>query len=104
MSSLPVSVPGGEQVSQDSMSVTGVRPVRTCIGCRARCARGDLLRVVAVDGVVCPDPQMRLGGRGAWLHPECLAAAQRRRAFARALRQSGPLDVRPLEEWVNGTG
>jgi len=51
-----------------------------------------LLRVVAVSdravtGVV-PDPARRRPGRGAHLHPDpaCLALAERRRAFGRALR------------------
>lgn len=39
-------------------------------------------------------------GRGAWLHPasQCLHAAIRRRAFARALRISGSPDVSGVEE------
>jgi predicted RNA-binding protein YlxR (DUF448 family) len=41
------------------------------------------------------DLRRRIGGRGAWLHPDpdCLDKAERRRAFARALRVPGPLDV-----------
>ena len=41
-------------------------PVRTCVGCRARERSTELLRVVAVDGVVVPDPgtASRVGGRG----------------------------------------
>ncbi|MDQ3887557.1 MAG: YlxR family protein [Actinomycetota bacterium] len=70
-------------------------PVRTCVGCRTREATTGLLRVVAVDGMLIPDPRRRLPGRGAWLHPdpECLRAAERRRAFPRALRTQGPLDT-----------
>ncbi|MGI5129077.1 YlxR family protein [Pseudonocardia sp. CA-107938] len=69
--------------------------MRTCIGCRSRSAAGVLLRVVVVDGVLTPDPRRRLPGRGAWLHPapECLARADRRSAFPRALRVPGPLPV-----------
>ena len=37
-------------------------PVRTCVGCRTRAPAGDLLRVVAVDGVLTPDPRRRLPG------------------------------------------
>jgi predicted RNA-binding protein YlxR (DUF448 family) len=69
--------------------------VRTCIGCRTRERITAVFRVVAVDGVVVPDPRHRLPGRGAWLHPDegCLLAAERRRAFGRALRVSEPLDT-----------
>ena len=68
-------------------------PVRTCIGCRERAAKSELLRVVAgsdADGqpAVVPDPDGTAPGRGAHLHPtpECFDLAVRRRAFARALR------------------
>ncbi len=46
-------------------------------------------------GCSSPDPRRRLPGRGAWLHPvpECLARAERRSAFPRALRVPGPLDA-----------
>ncbi|MFC3961957.1 YlxR family protein [Nocardia jiangsuensis] len=81
-------------------------PVRTCIGCRKRELAADLLRIVvraedAGDGAptVVPDPRHRLPGRGAWLHPvsSCLSAAHKRRAFGRALRVSGHLDISALE-------
>src|SRR3954453_9909957 len=67
-------------------------PVRTCVGCRQRAAKRELLRVVASDrgaGLeVVPDPAGRAPGRGAHLHPTsaCLELALRRRAFARALK------------------
>ncbi|MET8426624.1 YlxR family protein [Nocardia sp. NPDC059091] len=83
-------------------------PVRTCIGCRRRELAADLMRVVAQgsasgqDVVVIPDPRHRLPGRGAWLHPSsaCLSQAVRRRAFGRALRVSGHLDISALEHYV----
>ncbi len=70
-------------------------PLRTCVGCRTRGAATGLLRVVAVDRTLVPDPRRRLPGRGAWLHPdsECLRAAERRRAFPRALRTQETLDT-----------
>ena len=70
-------------------------PERTCVGCRVRERSTALLRVVAVDGVVIPDPRHRLPGRGAWLHPDpgCLDMAERRRAFGRALRLTEQLDT-----------
>jgi predicted RNA-binding protein YlxR (DUF448 family) len=93
-------------------------PIRSCIGCRQRAAAAELLRVVvapdaigeAQSGVshppealpVVPDPRHRAPGRGAWLHrdPGCVELAQRRRAFARALRVPGPLDPTPVREYV----
>ena len=54
-----------------------------------------MLRVVAVDGTLVPDPRRRHSGRGAWMHPDigCLRLAERRRAFPRALRSAGTLDT-----------
>ena len=70
-------------------------PVRTCVGCRQRAAAGELLRVVAVEGALVPDPSRRLPGRGAHVHPVvwCLDLAEKRRAFPRALRVPAPLDA-----------
>jgi hypothetical protein len=73
-----------------------------------------LLRVVAAPvssdslagqpgcALVVPDPRRRASGRGAWLHrdPRCVALAERRRAFARALRVLGALDPAPVREYV----
>jgi predicted RNA-binding protein YlxR (DUF448 family) len=80
----------------------GVEPVRTCVGCRVRAAKSDLLRVVAVEGVLLPDRRGTSIGRGAHLHldPDCLALAERRRAFPRALRLEGPLDAAILQTYV----
>ncbi|HYB87251.1 MAG TPA: YlxR family protein [Streptosporangiaceae bacterium] len=76
--------------------------VRTCVGCRVRTAKSDLLRVVARDGEIVPDPQARLPGRGAYLHlsQKCFEQAGRRRAFARALRLPGPLATGALGEYL----
>ena len=82
--------------------------VRTCIGCRHRADKTDLVRVVAVQGptttVVTPDPHGTLPGRGAHLHPpaRCLDLATRRKAFGRALRVEGPLDLDALQSVVAG--
>ncbi|MBV9487044.1 MAG: YlxR family protein [Frankiaceae bacterium] len=80
----------------------GVEPVRTCVGCRVRAAKSDLLRVVAVDGALLPDHRGTSPGRGAHLHPtaECLELAVRRRAFPRALKAEGPLDPTSLSAYV----
>ncbi|WP_395108750.1 YlxR family protein [Actinomadura sp. SCN-SB] len=75
-------------------------PQRTCVGCRVRAAKTDLLRLVVVEGVIVPDPAGRLPGRGAHLHPDlgCLELAERRRAFPRAFRLAGPLDTGVLRD------
>jgi uncharacterized protein len=84
-------------------------PQRTCVGCRRRVDRAELLRVVAVEGECVPDPRGRLPGRGASVHPDlvCFDLAERRQAFTRALRVPGPLDTRTLrafvEEWQGAT-
>ena len=77
-------------------------PVRTCVGCRERAAKSELLRVVAGAGVLVPDPAGRLPGRGASVHPDprCVDLAEKRRAFPRALRQAGPLDVGPVRDFL----
>ncbi|MFC5993157.1 YlxR family protein [Pseudonocardia hispaniensis] len=76
------------------------------MGCRTRASSDGLLRVVAVDGVLVPDPRRRLPGRGAWLHPdlECLGRAERRSAFSRALRVPGSLDVSEVRSHLQPTG
>jgi predicted RNA-binding protein YlxR (DUF448 family) len=84
-------------------------PVRTCVGCRERAPIDALWRVVARDGTVVPDPGRRLPGRGAHLHPDprCLDLAERRRAFPRALRVAGSLNLGPLRDaldHVEGSG
>jgi predicted RNA-binding protein YlxR (DUF448 family) len=73
-------------------------PLRTCVGCRRQAPAAELLRVVARDGAVVPDPGRRLPGRGAHLHRDeaCLTSAVRRRALPRALRVEGPLDLTVL--------
>jgi uncharacterized protein len=79
------------------------------VGCRSRATQSALLRVVAVgDGTgvdtprLTPDPDRRLPGRGASVHPDprCVDLADKRRAFPRALRLTGPLDVTPVREHV----
>ncbi|WP_242613793.1 YlxR family protein [Herbihabitans rhizosphaerae] len=48
------------------------------------------------------DPRRRLPGRGAWIHPDpdCLRLAERRRAFPRALRVQGPLEIDAVRTWL----
>jgi predicted RNA-binding protein YlxR (DUF448 family) len=87
---------------------SGGGPVRTCVGCRKRAAKRELLRVTAgsVEGhlAVVPDPGSTAPGRGAHLHPtpECHDLAVRRKAFARALRLAAGagLTSAPVEAYV----
>jgi predicted RNA-binding protein YlxR (DUF448 family) len=59
-----------------------------------------LLRVVGRGNEVVPDPQARLPGRGAYLHPSqgCFEQAQRRKAFGRALRMPAPVETGRLRQ------
>ncbi|WP_329198784.1 MULTISPECIES: YlxR family protein [unclassified Streptomyces] len=79
-------------------------PERTCVGCRERAAKSDLLRIVAIEDECVPDPRGTLPGRGAYLHPAvvCLDQAVRRRAFPRALRSAGALDTEALRKALAG--
>ncbi|MFE0387965.1 YlxR family protein [Streptomyces bungoensis] len=80
-------------------------PERTCVGCRERAAKDDLLRIVKSGDACVPDPRGTLPGRGAYVHPAlvCLDLAVRRRAFPRALRVPGALDAKALRRYVEQT-
>ncbi|MDP3209300.1 MAG: YlxR family protein [Rhodoglobus sp.] len=68
------------------------------MGCRTRAQASLLLRVVARDGEVVPDPSATLPGRGAWVHPtvQCVESSAKRRAFGRALKVTNALDATQL--------
>ncbi len=85
-------------------------PTRTCVGCRGTDSWSALLRVVAEKDETGrarlePDPRHRLPGRGAWLHPtsDCFDQAIRRRAFARALRVSAPVETGAVAAYLEQT-
>ncbi|MFI6729703.1 YlxR family protein [Streptomyces sp. R-74717] len=77
-------------------------PERTCVGCRERAAKSELLRIVAEGDACVPDPRGTLPGRGAYLHPVsvCLDLAVRRRAFPRAFKAKGPFDPAAVQRFV----
>jgi len=83
-----------------------MEPVRTCLGCRQRAPRSSLVRVVARDGAVVVDALAQLSGRGAWVHGthDCVDTATVRRAWARALREPGPLDVASILTFIGSAG
>ncbi|WP_286157479.1 YlxR family protein [Streptosporangium nondiastaticum] len=72
------------------------------MGCRERAAKGDLLRIVMIEGACVPDLRGTLPGRGASVHPTlvCLDLAVRRRAFPRAFKSPGPLDTAELRRCI----
>ncbi|MEO9324861.1 YlxR family protein [Nocardioides sp. C4-1] len=97
-------------VVQQSSSPVRPEPVRTCVGCRRRAAKRELLRVTAgsdADGrpAAVPDPTATAPGRGAHLHPttECFDLAVRRKAFGRALRAGPHLSGAPVGEYLAST-
>ncbi|WP_084543726.1 YlxR family protein [Boudabousia marimammalium] len=81
-------------MSSDIALASGM-PARMCVGCRQADGVSRLLRLVVHDGVLIVDRKRTLPGRGAWIHPrlECVAKAEKQRAFLRAFRLS-QLEVR----------
>jgi predicted RNA-binding protein YlxR (DUF448 family) len=69
-------------------------PERTCVGCRGRAPKASLLRFVAREGHVAPDPTGSAPGRGAYVHRTgaCIDRALARGALDRALRTAGVHD------------
>jgi uncharacterized protein len=62
-------------------------PERSCVGCRERAPKAELVRVARTPAGVRVDPHGNAPGRGAYVHrdPACVAAALRKGAFASAL-------------------
>jgi predicted RNA-binding protein YlxR (DUF448 family) len=65
-----------------------VTPIRTCAGCRQRAGKPELLRAVVDGDRIRLDPEMRLPGRGVYLHraAACIEAAGRG-GLSRSLRR-----------------
>lgn len=62
-------------------------PIRMCCVCRNRHEKSQLIRVVKYNSEVKLDHDKKLPGRGAYIckSKDCIEAAQKRRAFERAL-------------------
>ncbi len=80
---------------------------RTCIGCRARRGQNEMTRLALArtegGARVEWDPRRRLGGRGAWLcrgSRACLASALKKKAFGRAFKVTGTLDLKEVETLI----
>lgn len=84
-------------------------PVRTCIGCRMAGPVSDLYRIALEEDASHPSVPQRvvidsarsIPGRGAWLHPnnDCFERALKKRAFARAFRIQGDLNIEQLRKF-----
>jgi len=63
-------------------------PERSCVGCRERAPKAELVRVARTPAGVRVDPHGNAPGRGAYVHRDraCVAAALRKGALASALR------------------
>ena len=62
--------------------------VRTCVGCRQRGIRQDLLRITFSKVKLSFDSGKSKPGRGCWVHPtsSCISAALNGQSISRALR------------------
>lgn len=94
---------GTEGAEGESMSPSASERLsseRTCVGCRRTVPREDLVRFAIADvpPFVVPDPQRKLGGRGASVHPtrECITLAVKKGGFARAAKKSVTIDAAAL--------
>lgn len=73
-------------------------PIRTCICCRARRGRNDLLRLVLdADGMVVPDAGGRKPGRGAYVCRDagCLSLLHKINRLQRVFRTKRPVALHP---------
>lgn len=81
--------------------------IRTCIGCRERVDKTDLVRFTAIrhdtSWVITPDTDVSHPGRGAHLHPtaQCLDLAGRRNAVRRSLKIEGEVDLTLLSSMAD---
>ena|SRR5699024_8780667 len=83
------------------------KPVRLCIGCRARAKTTELVRIAyeiaGESRSLVIDEHSVLPGRGAWVHhdPKCLSKALQRRAFSRAFRNHVEIEklAETLAQW-----
>lgn len=83
-------------------SVLNTEPIRTCLGCRDKGTKSELLRLVAgPGGVIMADPQGHRPGRGAYVHlsRECWIIGQRR--VRSSLKLSDPVDLASVDEFMN---
>lgn len=82
-----------------------MQPARSCIACRKRDERSNLLHLVVEADRVIPDPKQKMQGRGAWLHLQCFEVARQRGSFGRAFPGKSDLSLEVLKQYlVSNTG
>jgi len=69
-------------------------PLRTCLGCRLRRAKPQLVRYVLSDNIVIVDRGQKRPGRGAYVcdSADCLSRSITTHAFDKAFRQHVIID------------
>ena len=70
-------------------------PMRRCCGCGESFPKSELIRIAGRDGKAAIDMQDRASGRGIYLcrNLDCIAKAEKRRAFGRGLHTELPGEV-----------
>ena len=77
---------------------------RSCIACRRLATRTELIRTVLIGNEIKVDLTHRMGGRGAWLHANCLKVATERRSFNHALKFEGEIKTDELDNYLKTLG
>ena len=76
-------------------------PERTCVGCRKKCEKDELIRFAYYNGVMSFDREWSLPGRGAYLCRDdaCLEKAIKNKGFSRTFKaRVSPEEVRHCYE------
>ena len=77
---------------------------RTCIGCRQKKDKKQMLRIVCREGNICCDAAGNLEGRGAYIcrDIQCLNKAKKNKGLERTFRRAvdGSIYVRIEEEYA----
>ncbi|RQW01571.1 YlxR family protein [candidate division KSB1 bacterium] len=76
------------------MAVGSHIPLRTCIACRRKKSKFEMIRFVQKDGNVVLDAEQRYRGRGAYTCADynCLKLAIQKKAFYRSFKSTVKID------------
>ncbi len=84
-------------------------PLRTCISCKSRKPKDELLRFVLQGDAVALDVDQHRQGRGAYLcaSMDCLSTAMKRNMFSRAFRRQVNVKTdqlqKEMKQWLMQT-